>query len=86
MSRNKCLILISYIYIVAFHLGTIDEPREGCDIGAKPEDGEWWKRLEDGRMDSDVHDQGRCSPSNYLLTNTDLVLISGKPRSISYLF
>jgi len=69
--------LHSYICIVAFHLGTIDEPREGCDVGVKPEDGEWWKRLEDGRMDSVVHDQGRCSPSNYLLTNTDLVLISG---------
>ena len=49
--------LHSYICIVAFHLGTIDEPREGCDVGAKPEDGEWWKRLEDGRMDPDVHDR-----------------------------
>ena len=86
MSRNESIIFVSYIYIVAFHLGTIDEPREGCDVGAKPEDGEWWKHLEDGRMDSDVHDQGRCSPSNYLLTNTDLVLFPGKPRSMSYLF
>ena len=47
----------SYICIVAFHLGTIDEPREGCDVGAEPEDGEWWTRLEDGRMDPDVHDR-----------------------------
>jgi len=47
----------SYICIVAFHLGTIDESREGRDIGVKPEDGEWWTRLEDGRMDSDVHDR-----------------------------
>ena len=46
----------SYICIVAFHVGTIDEPREGCDIEAEPEDGEWWIRLEDGRMDTDVHD------------------------------
>ena len=42
--------------MVAFHLGTIDEPREGCDVGAEPEDGGRWTRLEDGRMDPDVHD------------------------------
>ena len=46
----------SYICIVAFHLGTIDEPREGCDIEAEPEDSEWWTHLEDGWMDPDVHD------------------------------
>ena len=76
----------SYICIVAFHLGTIEEPREWRDIGAEPEDGEWWIRLEDGRMDLDVHDEGRCSPSSCSLTNTDLVLFPGKPRSMSYLF
>ena len=42
--------------LVAFHLGTIDAPREGHDVGAEPEDGEWWTRLEDGQMDPDVHD------------------------------
>ena len=46
----------SYICIVAFHLGTIDESREGRDVGVKPEDGEWWAHLEDGWMDPDVHD------------------------------
>ena len=25
-------------------------------IEAEPEHGEWWTRLEDGRMDPDVHD------------------------------
>ena len=45
----------SYICIVAFHLGTINEPREGRDVEAEPEDGEWWTRLEDGWMDPDVH-------------------------------
>ena len=49
--------LHSYICIVAFHLGTIDVPREGCDIGTESEDGKWWTRLEDGRMDPDVHDR-----------------------------
>ena len=46
----------SYICIVSFHLGTIDAPHEGRDVGAKPEDGEGWTRLEDGQMDLDVHD------------------------------
>ena len=49
--------LHSYICIVAFHLGTIDEPRGWRDDGAEPEDGEWWTHLEDGRMDPDVHDR-----------------------------
>ena len=47
----------SYICIVAFHLGTIDQSREGRDVGVKPEDGEWWTHPEDGRMDPDVHDR-----------------------------
>ena len=47
----------SYICIVTFHLGTIEEPREGRDIGAEPEDGEWWTCLEDERMDPDVQDR-----------------------------
>ena len=55
MSRNKCIIFVSYICIVAFHLGMIDV--EGCDVEAEPGDGEWWTRLEDGRMDPDVHDR-----------------------------
>ena len=47
----------SNICIVAFHLGTIDVPPEGCDVEVEPEDGEWWTCLEDGRMDPDVHDR-----------------------------
>ena len=30
--------------------------------------------------------EGRCSPSTYPLTNTDLVLFPGKPRSMSNYF
>ena len=47
----------SYICIVAFHLGTIDVPREGCEVGVEPEDGERWTHPEDGRMDPDVYDR-----------------------------
>ena len=57
ISRNKCIIYISYICIVVFHLGTIEESRDWRDIGAEPEDGEWWIRLEDGRVDPDVQDR-----------------------------
>ena len=49
--------LHSYICIVAFHLGTIDESREGRDVGVEPEDSEWRTHPEDGRMDPDVHDR-----------------------------
>ena len=38
ISRNKCFIFISYICIVAFQLGTIEEPREWRDDGVEPED------------------------------------------------
>ena len=31
------------------YLGTLDAPREGCDVGAEPEDGVWWTYAEDGR-------------------------------------
>ena len=47
----------SYICIVAFHLGTIDESREGRNVGVELEDGEWWTHPEDGRTDPEVHDR-----------------------------
>ena len=34
----------------------IDVPREGCDVEAEPENGEW-TRLEVGRIDPVVHDR-----------------------------
>jgi hypothetical protein len=37
-----------HMYLVSY-LGTLDEPREGCDDAAKPEDGVWWTYPEDGR-------------------------------------
>ena len=40
ISRNKCIIFVSYICIVAFHLGTIEEQREWRDDGVESEDGE----------------------------------------------
>ena len=59
---------------LASNLGTLDEPHEGRDVGAKPEDGVWWTYPKDGRL-SKCRD-GRCSPSECHLTNTDLVLDS----------
>ena len=34
---------------LASHLDTLDEPREGRDVGVKPEDGIWWTYPKDGR-------------------------------------
>ena len=34
---------------LASHLGTLDEPREGRDVGAEPKDGVWWTNPKDGR-------------------------------------
>jgi hypothetical protein len=34
---------------LAFHLGMLDAPREGRDVGAKPEDSVRWTYPEDGR-------------------------------------
>ena len=34
---------------LASHLGTLDEPRECHDVGAKPEDGVWWTYPKDER-------------------------------------
>ena len=42
-------ITILRIHALASHLGTLDEPREGRDVGAEPEDGVWWTYPEDGR-------------------------------------
>ena len=42
-------ITILHIHALASHLGTLDEPREGRDVGAEPKDSVWWTYLEDGR-------------------------------------
>ena len=37
------LPLFTFLHLhLASHLGTLDEPREGRDVGAEPKDGEWW--------------------------------------------
>jgi hypothetical protein len=44
------LVLPFFIFIhlhLASHLGTLDTLREGCGVGAKPEDGVWWNYPED---------------------------------------
>ena len=46
------LVLPFFIFMhlhLASHLGALDEPREGHDVGAKPEDGVWWTYPEGGR-------------------------------------
>ena len=39
------LVLPFFIFMhlhLASHLGALDEPREGRDVGAKPKDSVWW--------------------------------------------
>ena len=46
------LVLPFFIFMhlhLASHLGALDEPREGHDVGAEPEDGVWWTYPEGGR-------------------------------------
>jgi len=80
-----CTFVHSYICIIAPHLGTIDEPREGRDIGTKHEDDVWWTYPEEAKNPEYMLGP-EYSPSECHLTNTDLVLIPGKPRSITYYF
>ena len=47
------LILPFFLFIhlhLASHLGMLDEPHEGREVGTEPEDGVWWTFPEDGRI------------------------------------
>ena len=70
--------LCLYICIVASHLGTIDEPCEGRAVGAEIEDDVWWTYPEEAKNQEYMLGLG-YSPRECHLTNTDLVLIPGKP-------
>ena len=74
----------SYISIVASQLGTLDAWRVELKdkVRAEPEDYVWWTYPEDGWISMCMIERG-CSSSEYHLTNTNLVLILGKPRSIT---
>ena len=46
------LVLPFFIFMhlhLASHLGALDDPREGCDVGAELEDGVWWTYPDGGR-------------------------------------
>ena len=46
------LMVLFFIFMhlyIASHLGTLDAPREGCDVGAEPKDSVWWTYPEGGR-------------------------------------
>ena len=46
------LMVLFFIFMhlhIASHLGMLDAPREGCDVGAKPKDLVRWIYPEDGR-------------------------------------
>ena len=44
------LPFITFMHLhLTSHLGTLDEPPEGCEVGTEPEYGVWWTFPEDGR-------------------------------------
>jgi hypothetical protein len=48
-ARDALSIALSCFHTHAscIHLGTLDAPREGRDVGSKPEDSVWWTYPED---------------------------------------
>ena len=64
----------------AYHLGMLDAPREGCDVGAYPEDGVWWTYPEDVRTKQVLGPE--MSPRRCKLTKLTLCRSQDKPRSI----
>jgi len=81
----RCTFMRLYICITAPHLSTIDEPREGRDIGTEHEDDVWWTYPEEAKNQEYMLGP-EYSPSECHLTNIDLVLIPGKPRCTYYYF
>ena len=65
---------------IASHLGTLDAPREGCDVGAEPEDGVRWAYPDDGRTTQVLRPE--MSPRGSKVTELTLCRILVKPRSI----
>ena len=65
--------------IVASHLGMIGEPCEGRAVGAEPEDDVWWTYQKTDGWIPTCLTEGRCSLSEYHLTNTNLVLPQASP-------
>jgi hypothetical protein len=75
-----CTSIHSYICIIAPHLGTLAVAREGLDVEPNPkmelvDSSRRWKDRTSARM-------RECSPSEFLLTYSNLSRIPGKPRSI----
>ena len=62
------------------HLGMLDTPREGCDVGAKPEYGVGWTYPEDGRTTQVLRPE--MSPRGSKVIELTLCRILVKPRSI----
>ena len=76
------LMVLFFIFMhlyIASHLGTLDAPREGCDVGAKPEDLVWWIYPEDGRTKQVLGPE--MSPGRCKLTELTCVGSQASPRA-----
>jgi hypothetical protein len=66
---------------LASYFGMLDEPREGRDVGAKPEDDVWWTYPKEVRSLECMHGV-KMFPKVVQANLTDLCQILGKPCSI----
>ena len=62
------------------HLGTLDAPREGCDVGAEPEDDVGWTYPEDGRTTQVLRPE--MSPRRCKLTELTCVGSQASPGAL----
>ncbi|XP_039846580.1 uncharacterized protein LOC120706074 [Panicum virgatum] len=70
---------VFFIQRLKSKLGTIDEPYEGRATGAEPEDDVGGHIPKTDGWNPMCMTKERCSPSEYHVTNTDLVLIPDEP-------
>ena len=70
---------ILLIHALASHLGTLDEPREGYDVGTEPEDGVWWTYPKDRRTKQVLGPE--MSPRRCELTELTCVGSQASPRA-----
>ena len=65
---------------LASHLGMLDEPHDGRDVGAEPKHGVWWTYPEDGRTKQVLGPE--MSPERCKLTELTCVGSQASPRAL----
>jgi hypothetical protein len=79
MHRSLPFFAFMHLHLTS-NLGTLDDPREGSDVGAESEDGVWWTYPKDGRTKQLLGPE--MSPRWCKLTELTLCQIPSKSRRI----